>query len=386
MTHPARWSLAFASLALIGCPSALVGGRCAEGWVERGSPPRCVREDAATDVPDPSDASEDGARDAGPVPEDGRAGEGGAGEGGAGEGGAPCEAPFVLCDGRCVNLADDRNHCGMCSRPCEVGEFCVFRECLPGCAAPLVQCGARCVDLNSDPENCGACDNRCLTGVCNAGRCRTARAGHIVLLGHDYQESRSSQDTLLVNSVLLAARTNVRLLTFGRYADPFVRARVDALIDAALGAANVRRTAVMTEDALSRELSIDRFDGLLVYDQRTATEAQMSQLATQWSDPLVGFARAGGTVILLDGAEPAVGNWRIARETGLLAIDGAEDADQSTVRLLPSAAADAVASRADLLYSASRHTVQYRPASPFSVFVSDLDGTSPVVLHRAVLP
>jgi hypothetical protein len=384
MIHPARWSIALAALALTGCPSALVGGRCAEGWVERGSPPRCVREDAGMDAASVPDAAEDRPGDAGPVGDG--SGEGGSDEGGTSDGGAPCEPPFVLCDGRCVNLAEDPRNCGMCTRPCEVGEFCVFRECRPGCAAPLVQCGARCVDLNSDPENCGACDNRCLTGVCNAGRCRTARAGHIVLLGHDYQESRSSQDTLLINSVLLAARTNVRLLTFGRYADPFVRARVDALIDAALGAANVRRTAVMTEDALSRELSIDRFDGLLVYDQRTATEAQMTSLAAQWSDPLVGFARAGGTVILLDGAEPAVGNWRVARETGLLSIDGSEDADQSTVRLLPSAAADAVASRADLLYSASRHTVQYRPASPFAVFVSDADGVSPVVLHRAVLP
>jgi hypothetical protein len=240
--------------------------------------------------------------------------------------------------------------------------------------------------LNSDPENCGACGVRCPTGICNGGRCRAARAGHLVLLGHDFQESRAPQDAILVNAVALASRGNVRMLTYDRHADAFVRARVDALVDAALGAGRVRRTALAAEADLSRELTIDRYDGLLVYDPRNATEAQMETLAAQWSDTLIGFTRAGGTVVLLDGATPAAGSWRVARGTGLLSIDGADEGDGVSVRLVPMAAADAVASGVDVLFAASRNTVQYRPSSPFAVFVNDADEQRPVVLHRAVLP
>jgi hypothetical protein len=400
------------SVALYGCPSALVGGQCAPGWVETADR-RCVRADAAADedVVVARDGALEGGIDASfdgdfPIdgaypdvalddansdssssdrPEDALPSNDGASDDGTND--VHCVPPLVHCDGACVNLADDRAHCGACGRACMATELCSLRACVPRCAAPLIECAGMCVDPNSDPEHCGGCGVRCPTGICNGGRCRAARAGHMILIGSDYETSRPPQDTILVNSVALSSRGAIRLLTFARYADGGVRARIEGILDAALGPGRLRRTSLASEVDLSRELTVDRYDALLVYDQRSASAAQLSAIAALWSDALSGFARAGGTVILLDGANPARGTWMLARESGLLPVTDADDADAITVRLVPSAAADAVASGVDVLFVASRNTVRYRTSSSaYAVFADNAEDTRPVVLHRAVLP
>ena len=63
----------------------------------------------------------------------------------------------ACCDGGCVDLASDSEHCGGCGRECKRGTRC---------------CAGACVDPNSDPNHCGACGLRCpgTTGCC-AGEC-----------------------------------------------------------------------------------------------------------------------------------------------------------------------------------------------------------------------
>ncbi|MBL8678853.1 MAG: hypothetical protein JNK05_06790 [Myxococcales bacterium] len=365
-------------MTLAGCPSSLVGGQCAPGWVESDNQ-RCVRADASAsdarvEPEDAQDAAQDAAQgDGSDARFDGNATDDGsttdssadstASDGSAGDGGLS---------------SDDADAATSTDAPPSDGG---------GCIEPLIACGGVCVDLNSDPDHCGGCGVRCPTGICNGGRCRAARAGHMVLIGSDYESSRPPQDVILANAVSLGSRGVIRLLTFARYANGAVRARVDSVVDSMIGAPRVRRSVLSNESELSRELTIDRFDALLVYDQRDATSSQMRSLALLWSDALAGFARAGGTVILLDGANPTHGSWLLARESGLLAVTDATDADTITIRLSPTAAADALASGVDVLFVASRNAVRYRlPTSDYVVFADDADATRPVVLHRAVLP
>lgn len=396
-------------MTLAGCPSSLVGGQCAPGWIESDNQ-RCVRADASVgdarvDPEDAQDAGQDDGSD-GDASYDGSlvdsradsaANDGSAEDGGLSSDadaaantdarpadGGGCVEPLVACSGACASLSNDVAHCGACGVRCASGELCSLGMCVPRCAAPLVDCGGVCVDTNSDPDHCGGCGVRCPTGICNGGRCRAARAGHMVLIGSDYESSRPPQDAILANAVALGSRGVIRVLTFARYANGAVRARVDSVVDSMIGATRVRRSVLSNEAELSRELTIDRFDALLVYDQRDATPTQMRSLALLWSDALAGFARAGGTVILLDGANPTHGSWLLARESGLLAVTDATDADAITIRLAPAAAADAIASGVDVLFVASRNAVRYRlPTSDYVVFVDDADATRPVVLHRA---
>lgn len=126
-------------------------------------------------------------------------GSGGAtsGSGGATGGTGACAAPSVACDGACVDLQTDINHCGSCDNPCTATESCCAGECYdledspfhcgscdnacpPGIAciegvcdcSSLIQCAAACVDPKSDSKNCGACGHDCEGAVCLDGLCQ----------------------------------------------------------------------------------------------------------------------------------------------------------------------------------------------------------------------
>ena len=96
-----------------------------------------------------------------------------------------CEAPAVCnegrcseagcgeleaCDGECVSLIADPDHCGRCGRTCAVPAgsgaeaICAQAEC-------GVACGGRAVNLADDPNHCGACDRACATGPDGQAAC-----------------------------------------------------------------------------------------------------------------------------------------------------------------------------------------------------------------------
>jgi len=69
-----------------------------------------------------------------------------------------CECPSGLtpCDGNCIDLLKDNNHCGSCGNHCQAGKSC---------------CDGTCKALNT-PENCGSCGNHCQAGqACCNGAC-----------------------------------------------------------------------------------------------------------------------------------------------------------------------------------------------------------------------
>jgi hypothetical protein len=87
-----------------------------------------------------------------------------------------CPPPWLDCEGVCVDLQTDPNHCGECGRFCGLDQFCHMGVCaaIPACDGGQVLCGETCVDLQSDQRNCGWCGTgcqnweRCLAGVCIA--------------------------------------------------------------------------------------------------------------------------------------------------------------------------------------------------------------------------
>ncbi|XXX80478.1 MXAN_6577-like cysteine-rich protein [Sorangium sp. So ce134] len=91
----------------------------------------------------------------------------------AGECVAGCEDGQTACGDACVDLDTDEAHCGSCSNSCDDGQTCRDGNCEDGCAAGRIRCGGECVDVESDPENCGACDAACEDGQsCEAGACQ----------------------------------------------------------------------------------------------------------------------------------------------------------------------------------------------------------------------
>ncbi len=327
--------LALAALLFMGCTDSLVGGRCAQGWIETADL-RCVRSDAGA-----PDSALDGAPDG-------------------------------------ATMADAN------SNP-DARDGDVVGEDVP-CVEPLVRCGGLCVDLQSDALNCGQCGNVCTTALCNGARCRVERAGHLVLIGHDYEESRSAQDAILVNAVALGTRASLRVLTFTRGTPAARAARVNAIVANTFGAARVRFTPLADERALSRELAIDRYDTLLVYDRPDASVEQSRALGASWRDAITSYCRAGGNVVLLDGDNSAAGNWMIADESGLLPIADAQTADNSVIVLRPAAAEDAVSSGVEVRFTASLHTMTFGADEMHAVFVDEAQPERAAVMHRAVLP
>lgn len=88
-----------------------------------------------------------------------------------------CPAGLTDCGGSCVDLLSDTFHCGDCDVFCDniIGPICVNGVCtgepnLPrlGCSAGMTDCGGICVDIMNDRGHCGACGKRC--GTTTMGR------------------------------------------------------------------------------------------------------------------------------------------------------------------------------------------------------------------------
>jgi hypothetical protein len=92
---------------------------------------------------------------------------------------AGCSGAQAVCNGNCVNLSNDANHCGACDHSCGDGFVCADSECQSVCSNDDIWCDGRCTSPLDDPENCGTCGKGCQVGaVCRSGTCRCA-AGYL---------------------------------------------------------------------------------------------------------------------------------------------------------------------------------------------------------------
>ena len=395
--------------ALLGC-DPLLGGRCAEGWVP--SPGACdagpsqdlPELDAPSDRPDvslhddvadasaldapPSDAgafdapsTDASALDASPSdasPSDTSPSEASVSDGAAADTG--CTPPQSLCGGVCVDTASSRSHCGECGRACATGEICASGVCSAFCAAPLLLCGGVCLDPQTDPENCGGCGVVCSTGICNGGRCRDARAGHLVLIGHDFQSTRADQNRVVGNAVFLSASAAPRVATCTVGALSTSVANVRDAVRQVAGLRAWREAVVASADELPSAFSIDTTDVVLIHHQPSATEASINALAVRIASPAVGFLRAGGVVVVLDGEGASRGTWPLAEATGLLTVTGNRVVTGSPAEVV--SGADAVAIGLPVAYRAERGSVTFLGTGGAGVVIRV--GELPLVLHRVV--
>ena len=83
--------------------------------------------------------------------------------------GCKCDDGYIDCDGVCVNLDSNKNHCGTCHNQCKDNQACIGGVC--GCASGT-DCANSCVDLYNDKNNCGSCANQCKDyQACISGSC-----------------------------------------------------------------------------------------------------------------------------------------------------------------------------------------------------------------------
>jgi hypothetical protein len=368
---------------LAGCGSSVVGAECAAGFV--------VCDGQCVDLS--SDARHCGACGVvctecdrgmcvGPMPD--------AGIGDAAIGSDPedpiDEPPFVRscgigeleCGAACVRPDSDPRHCGACGSACASGQVCAGTVCADVCAAPRAICGGACVDPTSDPAHCGGCGIACESGVCNAGVCAAEVAGHVVLVGHDYVESRAAMDRVAGNAVLLGRGAPVRVLAYEGRADAASIAGVYAAIDR-----SARETGrpwtyeVAAAELVSLELA--QADVLVIHAQTFADKVALERIGRGWKTALAAFLRTGGVVVVFEGEGGST--HRILSAAAV--IEHARRADITREVLSVVAPTDAVAVGVPLSYRGERTTVRFDARDGVAVIA---DAIGPVVVHYTVLP
>ncbi len=89
-----------------------------------------------------------------------------------------CGQGWQACEGQCVNLNADAQHCGGCGIACAEGTSCTKGTCDDRCVLPWLPCGDDCVDVAVDSTHCGGCDKPCADDeLCEAGDCVARCAG-----------------------------------------------------------------------------------------------------------------------------------------------------------------------------------------------------------------
>jgi hypothetical protein len=89
-----------------------------------------------------------------------------------GNGSCSCASGYDLCGGTtCVSLSSTQ-HCGSCTNQCSVQQVCNANQCSSSCSGGTTNCSGSCVNTMADVANCGQCGNRCPVGqTCNSGSC-----------------------------------------------------------------------------------------------------------------------------------------------------------------------------------------------------------------------
>ncbi|HSC87221.1 MAG TPA: M66 family metalloprotease [Polyangiaceae bacterium] len=89
-----------------------------------------------------------------------------------------CQPGGTNCDGLCVSLETNADHCGLCGFTCGAADYCAEADCKAYCGAGRSLCQGRCIGTVGDPERCGACNHACDAGeYCDAGECSDECSG-----------------------------------------------------------------------------------------------------------------------------------------------------------------------------------------------------------------
>ncbi len=257
------------------------------------------------------------------------------------------------------------------------------------CPGSLVDCSGVCVDLDVDPLNCGACGNVCPTGLCNGGKCRGARSGHIVAIGHDYvASSAEAPNKTLINAAFLPSRNPVRIAVLTEFADPVAVARVDAILTsaAATSGRTFVRTPVSVSTAFLDKLNVDSLDVALVLDQKAAADGKLATAGVAAKATFASFTKAGGVVVVLDGGSGQMPAYLSA--AALLDVSGHTSFGGKLLEVVDPA--DAIGIDVLSPFLSPSGTAAFDLVMPLPplvrIVVAGSAGAAPVVIHRVVKP
>jgi hypothetical protein len=389
--------LAYAFPAACGS-GGVVGGDCKPGMCDG-----AAAASAASGAPGSGADNSGGAR--------AEAGEGNIGRGGNGQlpdggffdspvdGQMDAEAPL-----ECLPPHNVPSHCGDCDTQCrEPNPLCEFRDdafvCVPVCDPPLVECQGRCVldpdDFLSDPQNCGACGNECPSDICQNGECVGARYGNIALICSDFNSatSNSSPTTLLGNAIFMPAKNPVHVLAYTRGAAAAAVSRVNQVIEWAGDARG--RTAEITEaravSTVTSSLNIEDYQVLLIHDLDQAGSGEPAAAANAWESGsvLTSFTRAGGVIVVLDGADGTAEMHELISAGNLLEITGQTDITGDPV--WNQAPFDVLGVNVLSPHLGTSHTCTFDTnvtpdSSTIFVLTDDEAGGAPMAIHRVIAP
>ncbi|HKY35497.1 MAG TPA: hypothetical protein VJN18_06150 [Polyangiaceae bacterium] len=354
-------------------------------------------------------AGSGGTENAGGV--NGEAGEGSIDRGGNGElpDGGFFDSPVdgesdAMAPLECLPPHDSPSHCGDCDTQCvDPTPLCApdgngSFECVPRCMAPLVECQGQCVDpasFQSNPDNCGSCGNACPSDICQDGECVGARYGNVALICSDLNSANASSSltTLIGNAVFLSATNPVSVLAYTRGASAAAVNRVNQVITWA-GSARGRSadiTEARTVSAVTSNLNVDDYQVLLIHDLDQAGPTDPGAAATTWESDnvLTSFARAGGTIIVLDGADGTAAMHELITNGNLLAVDGQTEITGDQV--WNQAPFDVLGANVLSPFLGTSHTCTFdtnvtSDNETIFVLTDDEAGGAPIAIHRVIAP
>ena len=294
-----------------------------------------------------------------------------------------CALGQLACSGGCVDGLVDSLHCGACDVVCGSGEVCAAGVCRGTCGAPLVLCGGRCVEVASDARNCGGCGIACGdTGLCIDGACSSALAGHVVVVGHNYEATLTAQDRVAGNALFLARGAPVRTIVFEGTVSAVSRVGAEAAISRTATAIGRAWMPIRVSDASKVPLFLAAADALLVHAQPLGTDADLLAIGAMWGPALRAFLARGGVVVVFDTTSTEhAGTWRILDGAGLFNATPNQSATGAVITI--ATPADAVAVRVPLRYVGQRTTVHFTTTDGVIVARDDIGA---VVVHVTVLP
>lgn len=81
--------------------------------------------------------------------------------------------PKSCCNQTCTDTQIDPNHCGACNQTCSSGQTCIQGKCQFLCPPAQRLCGSECVNIQVNPLHCGGCDKKCGTNErCDNSTCQ----------------------------------------------------------------------------------------------------------------------------------------------------------------------------------------------------------------------
>jgi hypothetical protein len=292
------------------------------------------------------DGSGEGGNPGDSSPRDSSGGEGSAGEGGPKGDSSPGDSgneDSSLPDG-CVPPFDTPSNCGTCGNTCVApNDVCALVDggfqCTPLCAPPLTDCSGQCVNLLRDPKNCGQCGTVCASQYCFLATCQGVVAGNIMVIGHDFKDTVSSDQEalLLTNSVFYnyspTKPESVLVFSYEEYADPTVVANGIAILTATGLPMTIKHVTDTTTFTIDSQLTTA--GAVLIWDQPTAPPGTLGSLGTAWAPHLSSYVQGGGIVIALDADEGAGEMPALITNAALLNVTGHGTVPSGSVANVP---------------------------------------------------